>query len=149
MNHTHISLLISLTVALAGCPTSEHDRSTNLGLDEHKKRYFALASHNRSANDDTSLAELKNFQWNIQLSLRRDLPSYSTGQRTTFAYTNRTFWQITGPSARIRTTDNELFHEIDFNDSDADGSNILWHGRAAGTASSSSLSGTRTTGKTR
>jgi hypothetical protein len=87
---------------------AEKDHGTYFGLDEHNKKFFALGSLNSSANDGTPLGKIEDFEWNFQLSLRRDLHEFTDSNRLTFAYTNRTFWQITGPSAR-RTTSPRCF----------------------------------------
>lgn len=91
------------------------------GISPHRKNYFALFSHNSSAQpgiDDT--------EWMFQFSLRHDVfdPKHND-HRVAFAYTGRSFWQILESSAPIRTTDHEpeLFYEwksdhTPFSDSD-------------------------------
>ena len=104
MHRLATAISLCLITALVGC-VAEKDHGTYFGLDEHKKSFFALGSLNSSANDGTPLGKIEDFECNFQLSLRRVLHEFTDSSRLTFAYTNRTFWQITGPSALIRTTD--------------------------------------------
>jgi hypothetical protein len=84
MHRLATAISLCLITALVGC-VAEKDHGTHFGLDEHKKSFFALGSLNSSANDGAPLGKIEDFEWNSQLSLRRDLHELTDSSRLTFA----------------------------------------------------------------